>query len=414
MLNYDCPDNHELVLIQQTAESDHETKGKPELKSRIHFREKRPNEQGILVESDALEEQKSTFVHKDRSEVALIWLRVFEGEGKYIYSEVNIHGTELLSLLQIQLAHYPDMHFPDPTCGLAGTINLTSPFEPLLHNWDNLCSIADWNDETDPVRSLQAKLSCTEITDASTPYGHLATKENLLRARSDLRLLLDQVRSSSDTKEYFTERETGDKPTLVSFKWLWTLFRPGELVYSTVFRDQPQLFIVRESKSLPYIGADKESPARPQDYWMLTCWSYDWDGEVFKRVPVVFYFPRFQGTKPIKTLPAHPLEFHEYGKGISCRQELEDMLMERGKRFRELCAAKSFPHQLEFDGEACVHCHGFRSSLEDARRRLDEELEMYELQSGDTTNLSSSIPKKKANIFQKVIRSRMELRRLQY
>ena len=39
--------------------------------------------------------------------------------------------------------------------------------------------------------------------------------------------------------------------------------------------------------------------------WVLECWTYDWSGTIFRRVPVEFSFDKFKATKSIASLQSH-------------------------------------------------------------------------------------------------------------
>lgn len=344
---------------ERHAERLHES-GAPK---RIRFRERRPDDSGILIENDVAEIKPPSIKEESQPDVGLIWLREFGRDNKYKCSKVDIRGEELRCLLQVQLAHYPDLHFPDPGNGIVESIDMVSPFEPLLHNWQRLDSVAKWNEESDAVKSLKRKIQDADAAHVTQPYGLLANEDKLQRALGDLTLLMDQVKRSSDMKDYFKEQAVHEKSGLVSFKWLWTIFRPGELVYSTVFMDRPQIFIVSRSVSLEdeddgdYMSDSKDDAPG----WTLVCWTYDWDGESFKRVPVGFNFRSFQGTKPIKALEAHPLEFHEYDQSheSGSKEALKKLLIQRGQTFEKLCIRKPHESQVQFQGNVYVHWHGF-------------------------------------------------------
>ena len=128
---------------------------------------------------------------------------------------------------------------------------------------------------------------------------------SLEKAFADLKLLLDEVRRTPNLDSYFnTAREMQEKVNTVSFKYLWTIFPPGELVFSRTFMDCPQAFVVK------YCEAGYMEEVRSGQKWILECWTYDWDGTCFNRVPVRFSFDEFKATKPITSLPCYPLRFY--------------------------------------------------------------------------------------------------------
>ncbi|KAF2868194.1 hypothetical protein BDV95DRAFT_580481 [Massariosphaeria phaeospora] len=74
------------------------------------------------------------------------------------------------------------------------------------------------------------------------------------KARTDLATLLSHIRATQEVTSSFGGLEASNTSQIVQFEYLWTLFPPGELVYSTVFMKRPQVFIVKDSSS--YIERD--------------------------------------------------------------------------------------------------------------------------------------------------------------
>ena len=76
----------------------------------------------------------------------------------------------------------------------------------------------------------------------------------------------------------------------------------------------------------------------------LTCWAYDWNGEKFNRVPYDFYIEHFDGTKSINTLDHCPLYYH------TNTDKVRNRLINRGKRYRDLCICKSGSQMFDYNG----------------------------------------------------------------
>lgn len=217
------------------------------------------------------------------------------------FSEIDIHDIGLWGLLGSELGHYPYHTFR------GNPSTLRSPFQPLIHNWDKLQSISSEDVDDDKAQS-----------------------------RRDLKLLLDTISAGSgDDKldRYLKTREVSQEQRTVTFDNLWTLFPPGELVYGTPFLNQPEIFLVQDcleswpSSRSRYLGGDSS--------WKLLCWAYDWNGEKFYRSSLTLTFEPFDGQKSIVSLPFYPLHIHE------SREMIEETLVERGKRFRELCRPRT-------------------------------------------------------------------------
>jgi hypothetical protein len=333
---------------------------------KIRFRELTYNEEGVQVERDVPEldslESPPAEQSKAKEDVTgLIWLRARDQDHKYSYSEVRIEREELRALLLVELAHDPDFHW-----NIDDTITLTSPFEPLIHNWALLTELASSNEDSDVLKSLKSRIAKigprTELIaqdSFSSALVVLAKNDNLAKARADLATLLAQIPHTPELNGYFAGLEMQEKNRSVQFEFLWTIFPPGELVYASVFMKKPQVFIVKED------GGDtteqSDSGRNEKRVWHLICWSYDWSGRTFNRVPVRFRFEEFQGLRAINTLPCYPLKFHEDEKTSSGNKDsLRKMLVRRGKRFRELCTKAPGKQMFEYVGDAISHGSGFQ------------------------------------------------------
>lgn len=209
--------------------------------------------------------------------------------------ELEILSHDLWQLLKKILSHYPGHTF------LSDPVTINSPYEALVLNWDKL--------------------------EKAAKGGVVDDKEH--QARSDLKLLLATISTSSgDAKldKYFKMRQSSRELKSVTFESLWTLFAPGTLVYGKPFLGHDQLFIVQHGwRSWP----------RPNvTSWPLACWTYDWDGKVFKRMPLKLELECFEGHKPITSLAFYPLDYH------SDRNSIMQNLMKRGDKYKRICNAK--------------------------------------------------------------------------
>ncbi|PQE03101.1 P-loop containing nucleoside triphosphate hydrolase protein [Rutstroemia sp. NJR-2017a BVV2] len=227
--------------------------------------------------------------------------------------ELEITNENLWSLLKDLMGDYPYHIFRGPP------VTLYSPYPPLIFNWDKL--------------ELATKEQSKEETDK--------------QAREDLRILLDTLSSGSgDAKldKYFKMRESNKDQKNVTYDTLWTLFPPGTLVYGKAFLGQDQVFIVK--------GNMRYWP-HTSPMWSVHCWTYDWDGKMFKRLCLKLKIERFDGHKPIATLPFYPLEFQ------SNYTVIKKNLIERGKIFRNVCMMKQELRMFEYSGEAIFDRKGF-------------------------------------------------------
>lgn len=174
------------------------------------------------------------------------------------------------------------------------------------------------------------------------------------QARSDLKLLLDTIASSSgDTKldKYFKVRDSNKEQKSVTFETLWTIFSPGTLIYGRPFQDQDQVFVVRDNaETWPFF---RRGLPREQASWTLVGWSYDWDGKKFKRLCLKMTFDYFDGTKPITSLPYFPFHLHDQ------RDIITEKLLTQGVKYQQFCTAYQGARLFEYSGNALFVKKGF-------------------------------------------------------
>lgn len=230
--------------------------------------------------------------------------------------ELEIDSQDLWDLLKELLGSYPYHNFQGPL------VTLYSPYEAFIHSWGKL--------------------------EQATKEKPKDDKDE--KARSDLKLLLDTIASGSGDAEldrYFKTRESNKEQKSVTFETLWTLFPPGALVYGKPFQGQDQVFIVQDNmRAWPYTP-HQDSP------WTLLCWTYDWDGNMFRRMSLKLDFERFDGQKPVTSLPYYPLELNDNHRAI------EERLVKRGVKYREFCTTKQGSRMFDYRGEAIFGKRGF-------------------------------------------------------
>jgi hypothetical protein len=134
-----------------------------------------------------------------------------------------------------------------------------------------------------------------------------------------------------ELKVYFPALEVQRQGYSIQFEFLWTIFLPGELVYSTVFMKMDQIFIVKECKSRILNQSDSGKERDAKKVWHLVCWTYDWNGRTFDRVSITFKFDEFQGTRLINTLHCYPLRYCYAETNESGTNTLRADLISRGK-----------------------------------------------------------------------------------
>ncbi|KAF5869994.1 putative p-loop containing nucleoside triphosphate hydrolase protein [Botrytis fragariae] len=236
--------------------------------------------------------------------------------------EIEVFDPDLRKLLKKILAHYPSHTF------IGENVVIDSPYESFVLNWDILREEAE--KETVDVKDKQA--------------------------RSDLRELLEMIKSGSGDKKldsYLTARDDLIKQKSITFEALWTIFPPGTIIYGQIFLDEDQIFVV-EDNFTPW-PREESRRSRVPPPWTLCCWVYDYIGTVFQRRSVALKFDSFDGPKPIASLPFYPLS----AIGPERWSQIEERLFKRGKLFREYCTADKDHRMYEYKGEAIFDKRGF-------------------------------------------------------
>jgi hypothetical protein len=290
----------------------------PERNPRIRLLDSRWNEDKAIYE-----ETPSDLPTKDKAPepslpYAFTWLRSFEGK-TYKSTKALIASEALEKLI-------------NDTCRASSTINYKTfvpKFDTLIWDWDNL-------------------------EEAAGKEDHFESDE-IKQARSDLRLLLDQVKGSTEMAPYFEKREEWAKTQEIPFEHLWTLFPPGEVICAKLVFGLPQALIARsytyDAVALPN-GSTKKC-------FTLTCWSYDWNGDTFDRLAGCLRIEDYTGAKAISTLMFYPIKYHVDNKGQPAEQVLRTTLIERGKKFCQFCTAPKGKQLFYCDGLVIGGRHNF-------------------------------------------------------
>ena len=360
--------------MEKSLEENGETSDAPKLL----LRELKYNTDGELEEVDISDQEASNpppdpapeRVDKKVSAHSLTWIRALNSSDRYDHSETRIECRELEALLHIALEHSPDFHYADDELG--NGITMSSPFEPLVHNWAKLNGLAFGEESNEYVKELAQRLTCAvpqmdidmvERNPHRKALQILADKSNLQKATKYLAMLLTQVKRAPELTSCFESLEKQYKAHSIEFKYLWTIFPPGELVYSSVFMGRPQIFVVRDKLGERMVAS--EGGRDEKAIWLLLCWSYDWNGTAFNRVPVILGFEEFESNRVINTLPHYPFRFH------TSRDSIKEILFKRGKRFHDLCTRSPGSQMLHYDGKAIVHGEGFQKFGSRLDRQID-------------------------------------------
>lgn len=148
-----------------------------------------------------------------------------------------------------------------------------------------------------------------------------------------LKLLLDWIdRAWDDAFRAHQRFQNGDmKP--ISYEHLWTIFRPGTIVYSRILGQH------RAFKLVYFQYEDDKEPCLA-----LNIQYVDYDGKKFGTIKEWVRIPKYTGMMRCAELNAMPLEFHPSSDKIRAE------LLDRGRRFQELTGQ----HFRHYNGTAVM------------------------------------------------------------
>ncbi|OAA34848.1 ATPase, AAA-type, core [Metarhizium rileyi] len=214
--------------------------------------------------------------------------------GLHVHSIV-VHSTLLKQVLQELFQGFE---------GIASTLNhlqFQAPFRHFFYQWDQL-----------------------ETTAQDHPDSETRSHIKLLHG-----VLKKELSATLSTHKDFVEH------SVVTYEYLWTLFKPGELVYSSEHGHFRAFRVVRSTYER------RRSPLEDaEEVFLITCEYMDWDGRMFGAAQSEFEIKPFDGTCLITKLDVVPVAYHESS------QELRERLLVRGRRF---CSLSGFHHKA-YDG----------------------------------------------------------------
>ncbi|KAI0193019.1 P-loop containing nucleoside triphosphate hydrolase protein [Xylaria flabelliformis] len=178
-------------------------------------------------------------------------------------------------------------------------IVLKRPFEDAFHHWADLKEVARRTTDT--------------------------------KALDHIKLLLNILRR--ELKETAKQHSELLSKSLMTFDYLWTLFKPGELIFGGN-GNSPQMYKLEKTEY------DTDSKGNP--VFDLRCSVVDWDGDSFGRKQSWERIRAFGGLMKITSLPFYPARFIEDHAGI------RDRLLTRGNIFASLAG----PHYKTYRGTA--------------------------------------------------------------
>lgn len=150
-------------------------------------------------------------------------------------------------------------------------------------------------------------------------------------AAAHLRLLYDVTKR--DVERLRRKQLPLDRCHKVTFNTLFTVFRPGTVVYH---KDEEQFDRFYKVKAVDYNGSD------PQPFTCsITCASLEWDGTSLGWVERVFGVDKWSGAKKLTELTVLPAELHPEYEAVRAR------VLERGRKWEAL---REKPTVVEYEG----------------------------------------------------------------
>ena len=260
---------------------------------------------------------------------------------KLAYNQIDLGRGALRNLIKEVLEDVPQVQ-----SWTGPRINVI--FDYLVYDWDKLEEAV----EEKPGDSLETK-----------------------QARIDLAKVLDYVKNSNALEGYFRTRKANLESNSVEFKYLWTIFRPGEDVFATTFIEEPHIL-----KFVSALDGTKSNEVR--------CWYWDHDGKDYFPGDVYFKIEKFENAKPIDSLPVYPLRYY---KTPEKQETLRNELIDRGRNFERYSKAPLGVQQM-FDYKGKVMLDSGRSiSRRESSRSLVCGIWACSLQSSLTSDLSQFV-----------------------
>ncbi|EED20799.1 26S protease regulatory subunit, putative [Talaromyces stipitatus ATCC 10500] len=240
----------------------------------------------------------------DDGEVAFVFRKTLPNDFRKneTYSEIDVEAPGLRALLRDCVgADYPGQNLD------GDTVNLVTPFAPLIHNWEVLQEATKLRTDDD---------------------------ERTIQARQDLEKLLECVTTAPELEKYFKTRESNLKAHITTYETMWTIFPPKTKIVAKLFLTQVQLLEVR-SAPIPH-----RYPMPPS--MKLLAWCWDWNGKEMVKVYFFLSIDRFWGTKDINQLFCYPLQYHK----DESPDDLCRMLRERGSLYNKIVRSKPGATQM--------------------------------------------------------------------
>ncbi|KAL8861640.1 MAG: hypothetical protein Q9178_001841 [Gyalolechia marmorata] len=146
------------------------------------------------------------------------------------------------------------------------------------------------------------------------------------QAREHTKLILDFLENEyQDIVKVQNDLDACVTSSVIAYEHLWLVYAPGTVVFSKE-NGEYEAFVIESLR-----GCQRHQPSFNSRFThstlQITCWSINYDGEVFGRVWSNHYIAPFEGSKEISSLDLVPEGF------IRDKESIKQSLVERGSQF---------------------------------------------------------------------------------
>ena len=155
------------------------------------------------------------------------------------------------------------------------------------------------------------------------------TNLDLLQVRRHIRFILDFINFEFRDISHKLDDLESDRPlNTITYPEIWMLYKPGTVVYN--LKDgEYEAFVVEEIRGLQK-RRNPRNRSHSHTRLYVTCFSIDYDGEIFGRVWSQHCLSPFRGSKQISSLDLVPEKF------LPDIAKIKTSLLNRGKAFWDL------------------------------------------------------------------------------
>ncbi|KAL8796093.1 MAG: hypothetical protein Q9195_001425 [Heterodermia aff. obscurata] len=165
--------------------------------------------------------------------------------------------------------------------------------------------------------------------------GYASDSDEVKEARSHTKLILDFMRKELNESKVLDDLESVESSGLIEFPNIWMLYAPGTTVY-TKENGEYEAFIVDSVRGV-HKSMRLKSGQHSYSRLELTCWSINYDGEVFGRVWSNHSVFPFKGSREVSSLQIVPEKFLPEAESVksSLKSRGNEFWALQGQNYRE-------------------------------------------------------------------------------